>query len=146
MNPLDNNIEVGRNDNVVVRLARKREECTVGWICALPTEPAAARAMFDERHKPLPQIPNDSNDYDFSIRNGLIVGIGCGVPKHGAHLGDVVISKPSGQFGGVAQYDFGKSMTDGRFIRTGSLNSPPKALLAALAFLQSNVETYGNQA
>ena len=187
MSSLDNNIENTRNDtsqigvaaSVVLGPARKREEYTVGWICALPIELAAARAMLDERHKPLPRMANDSNAYEygsihghniviaclpsgeygiasatsvakdmlrsFSIRVGLMVGIGGGVPKHGIHLGDVVISKPSGQFGGVVQYDFGKSMTDGKFIRTGSLNSPPKALLTALSSLQGDVEMYGDQ-
>ena len=36
---------------------------TVGWICALPTELAAAVAMLDERHSPLPQDSRDHNNY-----------------------------------------------------------------------------------
>jgi nucleoside phosphorylase len=69
-----------------------------------------------------------------SIRFGLMVGIGGGVPSNGhdIRLGDVVVSKPSGQFGGVVQYDFGKTVTGGKFERTGSLNAPPLVLLNAV--------------
>src|SRR6266516_2336813 len=50
-----------------------------------------------------------------SIKFGLMVGIGGGVPsqKHDIRLGDLVVSTPNGQFGGVVQYDFGKSTKDG---------------------------------
>src|SRR6266536_2586562 len=38
---------------------------TVGWICALPTEMAAAEGMLDERHNPLPlqEGSDDQNIY-----------------------------------------------------------------------------------
>ena len=36
---------------------------TVGWICALPSEMAAARAMLDEHHNPLQQNWRDHNTY-----------------------------------------------------------------------------------
>ena len=73
------------------------------------------------------------------IRFGLMVGIGGGVPseENDIRLGDIVVSKPTGQSGGVIQYDFGKTVQEGRFIRTGSLNRPPDVLLTALANLQS---------
>ena len=69
-----------------------------------------------------------------SIRFGLMVGVGGGVPSegHDIRLGDVVVSKPSGQFGGVVQYDFGKTVESGLFERTGSLNAPPRVLLNAV--------------
>ena len=35
----------------------------VGWICALPTEMAAAKAMLDEQHNPLQQNSRDQNTY-----------------------------------------------------------------------------------
>jgi nucleoside phosphorylase len=75
-----------------------------------------------------------------SIRFGLMVGIGGGVPSAEAdiRLGDVVISQPYLQYGGVVQYDFGKTGAEGRFTRTGSLNAPPTILLTALAKLRSN--------
>jgi nucleoside phosphorylase len=73
------------------------------------------------------------------LRFGLMVGIGGGVPseENDIRLGDVVVSKPTGTFGGVIQYDFGKTMQEGRFTRTGSLNRPPDVLLAAMANLQA---------
>ena len=63
-----------------------------------------------------------------------------GSPSAGSdiRLGDVVISQPYMQHGGVVQYDFGKTGAGGQFTRTGSLNTPPTALLNALAKLQSN--------
>src|SRR5947207_8819128 len=37
---------------------------TVGWVCALPLEMAAATAMLDEEHgKPMRQNPHDKNSY-----------------------------------------------------------------------------------
>ena len=147
---------------------------TVGWICALPTEMAAAWAMLDERHNHLQQNPCDHNTYILGrirnhnvvlaclptgvpgtlsaarvadqmrwtfggIRFGLMVGVGGGVPseKNDIRLGDIVVSQPTGQSGGVIQYDFGKTVQEGRFKPTGSLNRPPDVLLTALANLQS---------
>jgi nucleoside phosphorylase len=69
-----------------------------------------------------------------------MVGIGGGVPSAEAdiRLGDVVISQPFAQHGGVVQYDFGKTGPEGRFTQTDSLNAPPTILLAALAKLRLN--------
>ncbi|KAL4755678.1 nucleoside phosphorylase domain-containing protein [Aspergillus foveolatus] len=39
------------------------QDYTIGWICALPVEMAAARAMLDEIHDPLPTPVNDRNNY-----------------------------------------------------------------------------------
>ncbi|KAF1811528.1 purine and uridine phosphorylase [Eremomyces bilateralis CBS 781.70] len=74
-----------------------------------------------------------------SIRFGLMVGIGGGVPSAEAdiRLGDVVISQPHQGYGGVIQYDFGKSTPSG-FQRTGFLNSPPVFLLGAVNRLRAN--------
>lgn len=74
-----------------------------------------------------------------SIRFGLMIGVGGGAPrlKNDIRLGDVVISKPDGTSGGVTQYDFGKTIQEGRFVRTGSLNRPPTVLLAAVNTLQA---------
>ena len=74
-----------------------------------------------------------------SLRFGLMVGIGGGVPsaENDIRLGDVVISKPTDTSGGVIQYDFGKTVQGGRFERTGSLNRPPDVLLGAVSKLQA---------
>jgi nucleoside phosphorylase len=62
-----------------------------------------------------------------SIQFSLMVGIGGGVPSDDAdiRLGDVVVSQPYKQHGGVVQYDFGKNWarwihTDGFFKHTAS--------------------------
>jgi nucleoside phosphorylase len=73
-----------------------------------------------------------------SLRFGLLVGIGGGVPTTDIRLGDVVVSQPERQFGGVMQYDTGERREGRRFLRTGSLNTPPTVLLAALQKLKSN--------
>jgi nucleoside phosphorylase len=41
----------------------RREEYTVGWVCALPIELAAAQEMLDEEHEDLEQDENDNNLY-----------------------------------------------------------------------------------
>ena len=86
-----------------------------------------------------------------SIRFGLMVGIGGGVPstESDIRLGDVVISQPLLQHGGVVQYDFGKTGAGGHKTRTGWLNAPPTVLLNAVSKLRalhyrgrSNFTTY----
>lgn len=79
-----------------------------------------------------------------SIKIGLLVGIGGGIPPK-VRLGDVVVSTPAGQFPGVVQWDLGKSMEGGKFERTGSLNSPPNSLLSALGKLESKHELEGSK-
>jgi nucleoside phosphorylase len=105
------------------------DDYTVGLVCALPLELAAATAMLDEIHADLPTPPVDGNIYTLgkigahnvvisccppgsygttsaaivavhmissfqSIRLGLMVGIGGGVPsmQTNIRLGDIVVS------------------------------------------------------
>ncbi|RHZ55170.1 uncharacterized protein CDV56_107028 [Aspergillus thermomutatus] len=77
-----------------------------------------------------------------SIRYALVVGIGGGAPsfEHDIRLGDVVVSKPTADHGGVIQYDYGKALVGGRFQRTGTLNKPPAVLLNAIAELHSRYQ------
>ncbi|KAF4947724.1 hypothetical protein FSARC_13898 [Fusarium sarcochroum] len=79
-----------------------------------------------------------------SIRFGLMVGIGGGIPPK-VRLGDVVVSTPVGQFPGVVQWDFGKAKKGGSFERTGSLNNPPTSLLTALTKLETEHEMKGSR-
>ena len=83
---------------------------TVGWVCALPVELAAAVQMMDEKFADLPSHPADSNLYSFG--------------RIGVH-NVVAACLPAGQHSGVVQYDFGKTGPDGRIARTGSLIMPP---------------------
>ena len=39
------------------------QDYTVGWVCALPIELAAATVMLDEKHQSLPHDDNDHNLY-----------------------------------------------------------------------------------
>ncbi|KAK4069615.1 uncharacterized protein Triagg1_7039 [Trichoderma aggressivum f. europaeum] len=74
-----------------------------------------------------------------SIKFGLLVGIGGGIPSK-VRLGDVVVSIPIDQYPGVVQWDLGKAEDGGRFKRTGALTSPPNALLKVLSKLESEHE------
>ncbi|KAL4911911.1 nucleoside phosphorylase domain-containing protein [Aspergillus aurantiobrunneus] len=156
------------------------DDYTIAWICALPLEAAAARAMLDRAH-PSPQGFSDPNAYEFGelnghhiviaylpngvygttsaaavvsrmrltfprLRYGLMVGIGGGVPgrNNDIRLGDVVVSKPGPKHGGVIQYDYGKTIQDGQFVQTGTLNQPPHALLSQLSQVKAKQITTGN--
>ncbi|KAJ6023895.1 hypothetical protein N7540_004692 [Penicillium herquei] len=82
---------------------------------------------------------NMLRSFSRSLRIGLMVGIGGGIPSatYDIRLGDVVISSPQATCGGVIQYDMGKIVADSEFERTGSLSSPPRALLTALSALRA---------
>jgi nucleoside phosphorylase len=160
----------------MAELALTYRDYTVGWICALEVEQAAARALLDSEHPRLPSIAGDPNRYRFgsinghnvviaclpdgetsnnpaaavatrmsmnfpSLKFGLMVGIGGGVPSppdyNDIRLGDVVVSSATGEFGGVVQYDRGKTVQEGVFTRTGSLNRPPEVLRQAVTDLRA---------
>jgi len=75
-----------------------------------------------------------------NIRFCLMVGVGGGVPSKDSwndiRLGDIVVSEPTEQGGGVIQYDMGKREVDG-FRRVGTLNKPPGLLLSAMKTLHT---------
>jgi len=81
-----------------------------------------------------------------AIHFGLMVGIGGGAPsaKHDIRLGDVVVSSPTGRAGGVIHYEFGKTIQDKKFERTGSLTPPPPFFLTALQKLTALHERRGH--
>jgi nucleoside phosphorylase len=91
-----------------------------------------------------------------NIKVGLMVGIGAGIArpkqKRDIRLGDIAVSLPQGQSGGVLQYDLGKSRvsedqghTTHTFERVGFLNPPPEALLKALTTLRAQVRLEGSK-
>ncbi|OTA02192.1 hypothetical protein A9Z42_0025450 [Trichoderma parareesei] len=164
------------NDIPMPPKALTHKDYTVGWICALPKEKAASKAMLDAIHDgPLPLdrdpytytlgsignhnvviaclpeigtnaaaslITQMSNTFP-SIKFCLMVGIGGGIPPQ-VRLGDIVVSKPSGIFPGVVQWDLGRSEEVG-FRRTGALDRPPKVLLTALGDLQMAHDLHGTK-
>ncbi|KAH0163180.1 purine and uridine phosphorylase, partial [Aureobasidium melanogenum] len=76
------------------------------------------------------------------IKIGFMVGIGGGIPtsEKDIRLGDVVVSLPDLDHGGVVQYDIGKAEVDGQFRRTGHLDLPPKLLLNVVQQARSDLE------
>ncbi|BCS21079.1 uncharacterized protein APUU_21511S [Aspergillus puulaauensis] len=143
---------------------------SVAWICALPIEMAAARAMLDETHETLPTDADDTNTYVLgqivkhniviaclpatqygtnnaanvatnltrtfpSIRVGLMVGIGGGVPgSSDVRLGDVVVGTR------VMQYDLGKVVGVGQLQRTAVPRIPHHLLGTAVSSLRAKHE------
>ncbi|KAF2231416.1 purine and uridine phosphorylase [Viridothelium virens] len=81
-----------------------------------------------------------------NVKFGLMVGIGGGAPSttHDVRLGDIVVGIPMDTYGGVIQYDFGKTVQEGKFKRTSMLNSPPDNLLAAVARLKARHDLDGS--
>ncbi|RKK63825.1 hypothetical protein BFJ69_g16885 [Fusarium oxysporum] len=73
------------------------------------------------------------------IKWQFLVGVGGGVPstKHDIRLGDVVVSMPEGQYGGVVQSDLGKETDDG-FALKGFLSPPPPLLRGAVMKMRSD--------
>lgn len=150
----------------------RAEDFTVGWICPLPLEYAAAKGVLDELYDEAEYATGRIHNHEIvitclpagqmgtnaaaaatakmiaafpNLKNALLVGIAGGVPNRQAdiRLGDVVISQPNGKYGGVVQYDFGKTVPDG-FQRVGSLNAPSNDLLTALSKLKSNLASARN--
>ncbi|CAD0087219.1 unnamed protein product [Aureobasidium mustum] len=73
------------------------------------------------------------------IRFCLLVGIGSGIPTDGRdiRLGDVIVSKPSAEHGGVVQINI---TTRQKFSPIGTLGSPSSLLLQAIGLLQARDE------
>ena len=79
-----------------------------------------------------------------NLRFTLMIGIGGGIPHpstgEDVRLGDVVVSMPSGAYGGVIQYDAGKFLQNKGFQIKGVLPSPPVHLQKIVKFLQARYE------
>ncbi|KAH6700670.1 NACHT domain-containing protein [Leptodontidium sp. MPI-SDFR-AT-0119] len=75
-----------------------------------------------------------------ALRFGLLVGVGSGVPINAPNMqfGDVVVSQPDRNSGGLVQYGVGQRGLDTKIIRTGSLDAPPQVLATALEVLRLN--------
>lgn len=51
------------------------EDYTVGWVCALPDEPAAVAELLDEEHRRHPNDLNDGNLYTLGCMSSYNVVI-----------------------------------------------------------------------
>ncbi|RSL75948.1 hypothetical protein CEP51_010422 [Fusarium floridanum] len=86
-----------------------------------------------------------------NVRIGLMVGIGGGAPSptNDIRLGDIVVSAPREAngvtYGGVFEYDFGKTIQDQAFKQTRFLNQPPTTLRAAVQGLKTQYTRKGHQ-
>ncbi|KAK6537092.1 hypothetical protein TWF694_011292 [Orbilia ellipsospora] len=54
-----------------------QDSYTIGWICALPLEMAAARVMLDDIHPDIPNCSKDQNGYIFGSISSHYVVIAC---------------------------------------------------------------------
>ncbi|KAH0041825.1 purine and uridine phosphorylase, partial [Aureobasidium melanogenum] len=74
-----------------------------------------------------------------NIKIGLMVGIGGGAPANAKdiRLGDIVVSSPKDQYGGVYHYDLGKELQDSGFMQTGHLDQPPTVVRTAISALEA---------
>ncbi|KAK6507843.1 hypothetical protein TWF481_006265 [Arthrobotrys musiformis] len=62
---------------------------TIGWICALSTELAAAKVMLDSQHPRLPIPENDANTYTLGSIGGHNIVIAC-LPESGSNQAAIV--------------------------------------------------------
>lgn len=137
------------------------EDYTVGWICALPVELAASRAMLDSIHQPVATHFSDTNTYVFgnigphNIVMTCLGAYGIGTASHVAtHMSRTFpclrIQLMVGIGGGaprdgndvrlgdvvvgrrVVQYDLGKINHGGHFTPNHIVSSIPQELSAAI--------------
>lgn len=148
----------------------RHDQYTVGWICALHIEMAAARAMLDEFREPLPKHADDSNTYVLGTINQQNVVITC-LPEgqYGTNnaaivatnmlrtfprirtclmvgIGGGVPSRADLRLGDVVvgtrvmQCDLGKVIEDGRLLRTAVPRIPHPSLGTVVSALRSKHE------
>ncbi|CAI6099874.1 unnamed protein product [Clonostachys chloroleuca] len=162
-----------KTSHLPMRNALPQECYTIAWICALPIEMAAARAMLDETHGDLPRSGNDTNSYCLgSIKNHNVV-IAC-LHQYGIiNAADVVTNLIRtfssvrrglmvGIGGGapgqadvrlgdvvvgtwVMQYESGKVLSGGMVQRTAIPKVPELSLRKAVSSLRAGHELYPSQ-
>ncbi|KAK2038681.1 purine and uridine phosphorylase [Colletotrichum somersetense] len=139
-----------------------RDAYTVGWICALPVEQAAAVTMLDIKHECPPVHEDDTNNYELGRIGMHNVAITC-MSSYGSVNAAVVASHmirtfPSirirlmvGIGGGaparndVRLGDIVVSHPTATPTGTGELNKPPQELLTAVAVLKAHHESRPSQ-
>ncbi|KAF3807865.1 Vegetative incompatibility protein HET-E-1 [Colletotrichum gloeosporioides] len=122
--------------------AEDKDAYTVGWICALPLEMAAAKLMLEVHPLQVDQDERDHNTYTLGQIQGhkrprhfdSVYWLGSEAerrPQLTTFALAMLLGIPTGTSGGVIQSDRGKLVQNKAFERTGSLNAPPTALLRA---------------
>lgn len=146
--------------------ALAHEDYTIAWICALPLELAASRAMLDEEHRPLPSHPGDNNIYilgrvgqhnvvmaslpgQYGMNNAAIVATHLNRSFLGIRatlmvgIGGGAPSQADIRLGDVVvgtrvmQYDMGKDVGDGKFQMTAYPQIPSPRLLSATTSIRT---------
>ena len=139
---------------------------TIAWICALPLELAASRAMLDEQHPSQPGIAGDDNTYVLGRIHRHNVVMACLPGQYGTNNAAIVATNVKRSFpsiratlmvgiaGGspsqadlylgdvvvgtrVIQYDMGKALGGGHFQETAIPKTPVPLLNSAVSTLRS---------
>lgn len=153
----------------------QHNQYTIGWICALHIEMAAARAMLDEIHEPLPKHTDDDNTYVLGSIQQHNVVIAC-LPdgQYGTNNAAIVAKSLLGTFGAiriclmvgigggvpsradvrlgdvvvgtrVMQWDLGKVVGDGQLLRTAIPRIPHQSIGTVVSALRSKHELSPSQ-
>ena len=153
----------------------RHNQYTIGWICALHIEMAAARAMLDEIHEPLPKHPDDDNTYVLGSIQQHNVVIAC-LPdgQYGTNNAAIVAKNLLGTFGTirlclmvgigggvpsradvrlgdvvvgtrVMQWDLGKIVGDGQLLQTAIPRIPHQSIGTVVSALRSKHELRPSQ-
>lgn len=123
--------------------ALTHQDYSVGWVCALKEEMAAAAAMLEDAEHPAATVATRMISTFPMIRFWLMVGVGGGVPPI-VKLGDVVISTPTYHYPGVIQWDLGIVEHGNKFRQIGSMNKAPEALRTAITKMRAQHERRGH--
>jgi nucleoside phosphorylase len=155
---------IPRAPKITMRLAYG--DYTIAWICALPLELAASRAMLDEQHLPHPGIAGDDNTYVLGRIHRHNVVMACLPGQYGTNNATIVATNLKRSFPSirttlmvgiagrcpsqadlylgdvvvgtkVIQYDMGKALGGGRFQETAIPKTPAPLLNSAVSTLQS---------
>ncbi|KAL6229598.1 nucleoside phosphorylase domain-containing protein [Aspergillus navahoensis] len=156
-------------------LSLQHNNYTIAWICALPIEMAAARAMLDELHEALPTYENDSNTYTLgSIAQHNVVIACLPADQYGTNnaanimtnmkrtfpliraglivgIGGGVPGKVDVRLGDIVvgtrvmQYDLGKVTGNGQLHRTAFPRIPHQLLGTAVSSLRAKHELKPSQ-
>ncbi|KAK4182208.1 hypothetical protein QBC35DRAFT_518952 [Podospora australis] len=164
----DNASHVGvlasRDEHYSHQLAHR--DYTIAWICALPLELAASRAMLDEVHPGLPNLDPDDNVYVLGRIHQHNVVMACLPGQYGTNNAAIVATNLKRSFpniratlmvgigGGspsqadlylgdvvvgtrIMQYDMGKVTAGGLFQETADAKTPARLLSSAVSALRS---------
>ncbi|KAI1824905.1 hypothetical protein F4861DRAFT_530659 [Xylaria intraflava] len=145
------------------------DDYTIGWVCALPIEMAAAKYMLDDIHAGLDRNSNDNNTYILGSLHRHNVVMAC-LPKYGTNDAAIVANDMRRTFPsirmflmvgigggapgkvdirlgdvvvgtGVIQYDLGKTTQGGHFQPTAITRQPLPVLMTAVSALRAHHET-----